>query len=528
MPSKIITPAEQNLLRQVLRGRRINPAAEFIPNGAQEKVIRAVGTWSLEECPIRTILASFSNGVGKTAVAVNIINSIVNGPSSAWFDYPVFRSWPVCRDFRVVGTPTNLAEQGSVTIEMVKWLPAGSYTRVKEGKNIYSNYTFSRGYTLQILTNKQDVDEFAGPSRGFTWIDEPCTRPQWQECVARHRNGGGILLITATLVSKMSEWVDEDIMDREDGNEIIVIEADAEANCREHGVRGIRSHAEIEAMDRLLSSDPDVAAVRMGGAASITERGKVFKTFRDKPIEKVHVRHLSEFPAIDRMTVYQGLDPHDDKPWAMAWMGIDADYNHFILAEWPDTETHEVPYHRMGSVVFGLDHYVQEILRIEHKYRLTGRVYQRFIDGRFASKPEIGDRDKRSLQGILLEDYGLMFHLGSKDRQSRAHAIPILEQLLSWDPKIYRAGTFNTIGAPKLFFASHCTNAIRAMARHARKRVMDTHSKIIMAKDERMVYKDFVDVMVLLTEHRPAYRGPVQVGSRAEKKRVILNELTRY
>lgn len=496
------------MLQEISQTNVKNPAATFVPNGAQEEIIRAIGEYNWEEIRHRVIIATFVNGTGKTAVSANILNAIVNGPSSSWFDYPIFRSWPFSKNLRLLGTASNIADGGPVDVEIKRWVKPGTYKRDKAGKDYYSQYFFDRDFKMNVFSNNQDVKEMEGATVGFVWIDEPCTLEQYTAMLSRLRGKGGIILIAATLVGDMADWIEEHLLEKANGENIVHIEADAEANCIEHGIRGRRSHAEIEQMGDLIRGvDEGEYQARVGSGSGSVLTYKVFPRFVSSRQAGVHVISSESFPHIDTLTWYMSVDPHSEKPWAMAWFGVDQQGTYYVLQEWPTEAEMGKPFHSINTSSLGLSDYHRIITNVESRLSLSGRIRQRFMDGRYAVGKEIMDLDRRSLHEILLTEFGLYFSLSSRHRSSRQVALGIIHDLLNWDPDHYRKGTQGTLGAPRLFFHENCTNTIRAFSRHKFKKFHAIRTRATRVKGEREIFKDFIDVMVIGLESLPQWSG---------------------
>lgn len=50
----------------------------------------------------------------------------------------------------------------------------------------------------------------------------------------------------------------------------------------------------------------------------------------------VHIVKPERLPHRSELTVYLWADPHGNRNWFMAWLGVDADNNVWVLKEWPD------------------------------------------------------------------------------------------------------------------------------------------------------------------------------------------------
>ena len=98
-----------------------NRAQGYIPNRKCEEFIKLVGSNSSF---VNLFIAA--NGVGKSAVAVNIITSICFGSQNDWFrELPLFEKFPYLKHGRIISDPTTIKEK--IIPELKKWFPSNRY-----------------------------------------------------------------------------------------------------------------------------------------------------------------------------------------------------------------------------------------------------------------------------------------------------------------------------------------------------------------------------------------------------------------
>ncbi len=104
-----------------------------------------------------------------------------------------------------------------------------------------------------------------------------------------------------------------------------LVEADVEANCKKHGVRGILEHSDIMKIISEYSEDDRQARI-FGKFQHLT--GLVFKTF-SRPI------HIIKPFDIDpkEYVVVEAIDPHQRNPDAVVWCAIDRYGRKIIIDE---------------------------------------------------------------------------------------------------------------------------------------------------------------------------------------------------
>jgi len=104
-----------------------------------------------------------------------------------------------------------------------------------------------------------------------------------------------------------------------------LVQADVEANCIEHGVRGILHHADIQRMITEYS-DEDKQARVFGKFQHLT--GLVFKKFT----RNIHV--IKPFHVTLRdFSVYERLDTHPRNPDACLWVAVDKLGRKYVIDE---------------------------------------------------------------------------------------------------------------------------------------------------------------------------------------------------
>lgn len=74
----------------------------------------------------------------------------------------------------------------------------------------------------------------------------------------------------------------------------------------------------------------EFALERLWGWATNRVR-RAFPDFGD-----VHLVKPARIPPLHELTIYLWCDPHGQRNWFMAWVGVDKDQNKWVLKEWPD------------------------------------------------------------------------------------------------------------------------------------------------------------------------------------------------
>ena len=302
----------------------------YVPNGKCEEFIKVIGIGK-----VFIVFFSAANGVGKTAAGANVVAHILFGKisSNPYFNYPLFKDFPFPKRGRLVSDPTNVEK--NLIPALKEWLPLGRYTSSKGSKH-YDSIIKTGDFELDVMTYEQDPKEFEGSTLGFAWFDEPPPQSIFKATVARMRKGG-IIFITATPLAGSGWLYDSFVSTDVNGsgktleelevskNNVVHIEADVEAACVQHGIRGHLQHTDIEKMTSVYTEDEKWARIQGKFAHLIGMRFKKFS-------RNIHV--IKPFPInLEDFTVYESLDPHPRNNDACVWIAVDRQGRKFIVDE---------------------------------------------------------------------------------------------------------------------------------------------------------------------------------------------------
>ena len=420
-------------LGELARRQNDEKCRYFVPNGGQESYIRAVG-----ECRKRIFLLVAANGVGKDCVAMNIAANIFWGPQNEWFDYPLFRTWPFPeKHIRLVTESKLVDESGPTDKEIGTWWPKGRYSPDKGGKTYISKYRTDTGFLLDKMTYQQDPAEFEGVNLGGVWFSEPPPKEIFQRCLARLRRGGIILIYMTPLNS--AAWIQDELIGADD---VEVVTADIEANCRQHGVRGQLDHTNIEWM--MSRWDPDEFEARAHGRFMHLSNVILGRSFNRQ-------YHL----APDDLTAPEGaqwftvVDPARGKPWAIAVGWVDLRGQIVIDEEYPKAD-----WLRCKESNATLRDYA-DIVKIMEKGK---NVEWRIIDRHFANaRNDYGT----TLKQDFAEKFGLEFRDSYACEEEVETGIQKVKDMLKFNDRM----PLDSLNFPRLRVKHRCANIIRALER---------------------------------------------------------------
>ena len=455
------------IARQALAWRRENELFRFFePNGPQESFIRTIGTGDH-----MVGILSAANGIGKTALVVNILGNLLWGSQSKFFDHPIFENWKFPKRARYITDPKLVEEIGPFHSEIAKWWPKGKFEAIKAGHNFYSQYK-ANDWVIDVMTYDQEIRQFEGGTLGLIIFDEPPPRDIWNASVARLRLGGLLLCFMTPLTH--AAWFFDEVVPRHTGD---IVYAAMEDNCKQHGVRGQLEHQRIKDMIAEMPQD-EVEARAYGKALYLS--GVIYKQFDPR----VHV--LKEVkPVPPNATIYQSVDPHSDKPFACIWAYPDTNGDLYIADEWPNED-----FSKMHNCQLGIKDY-GNIFRDKEQGM---SVHQRVIDRHFADVRSAVN--KRTLREELRDEVGLEYYPSYKAEEEIETGILAVRTMLQYD----NTRAITSINRPKLYINPNCHNTIKAFQRWARDpktgKVQET-------------FKDFMDVVRYLVMENPTIDVPL-------------------
>lgn len=451
----------------------------FIPNGGQERFIHQLGYYR----PFVQIFSA-ANGVGKTALAANITANIFFGADNERFrQFDLFKQWPYPKRARYITDSKLVEEIGPWHSEVMTWWPRGKYSASKGGKQWFSVYK-TKDWLLDVMTYDQAVKDFEGATLGLAIFDEPPPEPIWNATVSRLRKGGLILVFMTPLTS--AAWFFDRVVPK---HQNAIVYADMEDNCATHGKNGQLKHDDI--MRMINEMPPDEVEARAHGKA-LALAHLIYKRFDPR----IHVTKDPILPPPSAQ-IWQVVDPHIDKPYAVHWGYPDPRGGYNIFAEWP-TEDFTI----MHSAQEGL----KEMKAIFDEREKGLSIEKRVIDRHFA---QVRNRMNKKTLFEEMEEIGLTYEpsyaVGPEEEEVQTGILKVREYLAyNMDRQL------DSSNMPKLSISPTCTNTIKAMTRWS------TDPKTGKPLDN--IYKDFCDLVRYAVMANPTI---VHVPMRREAKRIF-------
>lgn len=338
-----------------------------------------------------------------------------------------------------------------------KSMIAGSPERMANGR--IHMWHLKNGSLIKLMSYDQEATEFEGTKWSYIGFNEPPPRKLWAPCLRGATKGDGRIAFAATPVGADSAWMVVDLLERADGEYVDWITADGEHTF-------FASEAAKVKFEAGLDSDEREARLH-GRPQSLT--GRVYKQFDEG-------RHVLRGDAAERVRAYvadpavpKGLviDPHDRRPFAMAWFLVTPSNEIVFFHEWPDFE-----FHRAKSCDLDVPAYADLIRRTEADLGIT--ITWRLMDPNYGvSRRVISNESIRD----AFDRQRLSFDTDIDDKVADGHTA--VKQLLNED---------------RLFLVPECRNLLFAFRFYCWKEDADK-SGLVAREQPAEIGKDFADLV---------------------------------
>lgn len=425
----------------------------YTPNGGIEGVLQMINAKRRPGQKGTSIFViEAGNGVGKSTLTANIASYLTCHYPNKFFDaVDCLREFRRPNRGRIITTAT--AAQTVYDEELAKWMPHGRYRAKKNGHKFNQEYQGLGGGSFDILTH--DQDPMQGESVTLDWAigDEPMSRRHFSALKSRFRFGGIIIFVLTPLEG--AAWMQHQLLSVDRLNkDVFHMRISAEANCRQHGLRGLIEHAALEDMWRDFDED-ELEARRDGVPLSLA--GSIYKNFRTNG----HV--FDELPPYYQdcwdqklFTLFQIIDPHDRKPWFISWRACFPNGSSFAVAEWPDDSMK--PFHKIKSWAWGWNSYAK--LTDQTEKALGMEAYATVMD------PNYGPSATMDAEGVTSHAAEFSKALKLLTGKPRKMIFPP-DAISEGHVRVKQAlGDPSKGVTPEMFWLSHCRNLIFSMTNY--------------------------------------------------------------
>jgi len=496
--------------RAFLEGVVSNRMRFFVPNGAQEQYINLVGH-CLDDVRLPVVIPTFGNGVGKTLATVHIVGNLVEGPQNKWFDLPLFTNpWTYPKLVWYCSTAENIK---SNVIPMFREIFKDGvfeedYEDFKDGKSWVARLLLKGGFDkggweIHFKTYEQDDDAYEGSTVGLIIADEPMPESKWKACKSRRRMGC-VMLLPMTPLYCQPYLIDEVLAAADKGIKgYYHIEVDLYLSCKERGVRGHRDREVID--EEVAQYDEEEREARVYGKLMYYSR-RIYPTVS----KDFNVRGEEEYPIHKNAVLMMVADPHDSRPFAVAWVAINPaldgdDHGRMIVfAESPRDQSRPFWEFKRSKT---LSEEALEWKRVEGRWmeklgRSSNEVY-RVLDRHFGWNTRRTKAGDNTTLAEMLSKVGTkidfpMYFSESYSSNSPEGEIQVGHKMVREQMLPLADGESGTIIYP------HCYHMLNGLTHYVRKGIKGAAADDRVAADAPIVekFKDFPDVKRMATGTR--------------------------
>lgn len=476
----------------------------YVPNGRLEafllEIDRRFGIEVIKNGRTVICILRAGNGLGKTVLAVNLASYLSDQYPNLYMDQAgVLKGFRRPNRGRILTTAT--AAESNYDAEFSKWLRRGKYKTARGGRNFNEKYRFDNGSEFDLFTFTQDPGEGESVTLNWAIVDEPMSHKHWTALKSRFRFGGIIFMILTPLEG--AGWYHDEFETVERmADDVLLMEGSSEENCITHGVRGIIPHQSLEDMWRDFDESEMIA--RRDGKY-LEHAGVIYKTYRDD-----YTGHLlASFPpyyaeawAKGLYTLWQVIDPHDRKPWAISWWAFFPNGKAICVAEWPDESMR--PFHKLKSWGWGYRAYADLTIKTEAALGSGRAAYATVMDPNYGPSAAMTQEGVSSIGAIFSGDYREMAKGASRRMIFPSDAIT--PGHLAVKGKLGDPATGVT---PDYYWMDYCRNGRFAMTHYGYKENRDEQKGL--SETPILQHKDFADLPRYLTTAAARYIYPFEM-----------------
>lgn len=396
------------------------------------------------------------------------------------------RDLPECPTKGLIAAPDFINSHKKVIVPKLKELaPKSFFKKIERGQHgVESRFYCTNGSVIDLMSYDQDHMKYEGADYDWAHFDEPPPRDIWIAVRRGLLDRGGRAWFTLTPLRE--PWIFDEIHSQAGFDDSIdTFQVDIRDNP-------YLIPEEVDEFEKSLTIDEQEARLH-GKWMHLT--GLVYKEFsRD-----VHVVKDFKIP----MEWPKGLvvDPHDRKPFAMAWFAVNPKNDIYFYDEWPDE-----PFHEIRSADWIIDDYAGIVKQKEKSF--SDSIRWRIMDPNFGRAIDV--RNKLTIAEEF-EPHGLYFDTEVDDGIERGHLA--VKQTLRY----LKDKPISSINKPKLFFLERCWNTIFGMEHYQWDEFVKAESKGFKEKPKQR-YKDFPDLVRYTIMFEPYYQ-PLEMALADEGNR---------
>ena len=476
-----------SFLTEKLERRAMETASErFVPSPKQKIALDALSRYPI-------VLMVGANGIGKSTVAVHEADAWCRG----------YRPWTgetlgqaPHRVGLFVESFAHASEEDVLPLfeavmdpQTIKGRPS------KLSSGTVNKWRYKNGSILKIMSYRQKPKDFEGIAWDFVVFNEPPPRWVWIPTVRGLAKGQNKCLFAMTPVDENSAWIFDELYTNADSDPA------AEKKSDVFQVTGTKADSFYDP-DKLAvmeaSLDDDEKEARLYGRFRHLI-GRVYKEYdrdvhvlRDAALERA--RALAQDPSIPKGLV---VDPHDKRPFALAWFLVDAEGSVIFFKEWP-TDLHA----DWKTCTYGPQDYVAHIQSEEERDGIKPVIW-RLMDPNFGRTRKITSSETLEEQ---MGRFGLPFDTRIEDSIPDGHLA--VKDLLRYDrTKPIEMG----VNQPHFFITPDCLNIDWSFEHYCWKDPRRNDGRVYREKPGE-TGKDFMDLVRYVALFHPGYFDPTTLN----------------
>lgn len=470
---------ELRLLMAELERRRIENPMEFVELLPVQK--------AFEECEANIILLFGGNRAGKTTpVSYKVLKKGLSRKMKIWVCGETFADSVAIQQKKI----SVLVPQAEVKY--------GTYDDI----NGYTNrkLLLKNGTLMTFKSYDQGRTAFQSDDMDLIWCDEEPPLDIIKEIKMRLVDRNGQLIISMTSLKGITDLIaslyeDCDILE---SKYAALVRKELPTMAEKGPVKifflwttdNIHINQERLMEEVVLMSESDVLSRIYGLPTNLS--GKIYMSFN----RDVHVIPLDDVPTTGNQ-LWNVLDPHDRKPWAIGWYLVNKNGSVYCVDEYPEQSFNDMSYDDKTY-----EDYARVIKRKEvvlrELFNIGGHV-RRIIDPNFGNKTmqkaERQGGQSKTTPREELSRLGLKYKDGI-DALEAGHLE--VRKMLHWAKK---DGQF--VVRPQIYFADNCKNHIIHLTRYSRKDIMGSNGDVKDRVGVMDKYKDFCDLTRYLCMANP-------------------------
>lgn len=382
-------------------------------------------------------------------------------------------------------------------------LKYGKYTEVNGFTN--RKVIFKNGSKITFKSYDQERESFQGEDCDGIWNDEEPPFDIYKEQKMRLLDRNGELFFTMTSLKGVTDLLAEVFEDHE------VIKSQY-APLIDETLPRIVKKGDMTFFMLWTTENPYINQERTEHDAKLMTKQEIKSRIYGMPINltgKIYMSWNTDIHVIDPedvyddyFTIYHILDPHDRKPWAMAWIGVSKTGNAYVFDEWPNRNFNEMLYD--DNTYKDYAKIIKDKEDVYAHLRAKGTEVIRIIDPNYGNKKtrlaqKQGGHSRTTIKREMAS-LGYLFRDGI-DALEDGHVK--VREYLHW---VEKEGQL--VVAPKLQVCSNCENTIRHMARYSRKDPTTSDGDVKDTVGIKEKYKDFCDLVRYFVMSGPVYVIP--------------------